>query len=134
MSRSFPAARTFAMTQPNWSDLRDRSPGDTRPASRWLRVRAAADYLGAGVGTLNKLRTYGGGPRYAKPPQAWSPTTWPTSTPGWPTGRFIARPSACGRTDVRRTSPKMPGRRHSAWARQRARDFRARFPALSETK
>ena len=27
------------------------------PAARWLRVRAAAAYLGVGVGTLNKLRT-----------------------------------------------------------------------------
>ena len=33
---------------------------------RWLRVPDAADHLGIGVGTLNKLRTYGGGPRYAK--------------------------------------------------------------------
>ena len=36
------------------------------PAARWLRVRAAAAYLGVGVGTLNKLRTYGGGPLYSK--------------------------------------------------------------------
>ena len=35
-------------------------------ARRWLRVREAATYLGVGIGTLNKLRTYGGGPRYAK--------------------------------------------------------------------
>jgi hypothetical protein len=27
---------------------------------------AAAAHLGIGVGTLNKLRTYGGGPPYAK--------------------------------------------------------------------
>ena len=33
---------------------------------RWLRVGTAAARLGIGVGTLNKLRTYGGGPRYAK--------------------------------------------------------------------
>ena len=38
----------------------------TVPTRRWLRVTAAAAYLGVGVGTLNKLRTYGGGPRYAK--------------------------------------------------------------------
>jgi predicted DNA-binding transcriptional regulator AlpA len=44
------------------------TPADPRPAAqRWLRVAAAAAYLGVGVGTLNKLRTYGGGPRYAKP-------------------------------------------------------------------
>ena len=36
------------------------------PARRWLRVAPAAAYLGVGIGTLNKLRTYGGGPRYAK--------------------------------------------------------------------
>jgi hypothetical protein len=37
-----------------------------KPRGRWLRVDAAATYLGIGVGTLNKLRTYGGGPPYAK--------------------------------------------------------------------
>ena len=36
------------------------------PRPRWLRVVAAAAHLGIGVGTLNKLRTYGGGPPYAK--------------------------------------------------------------------
>lgn len=36
------------------------------PKPGWLRVDAAAKYLGIGVGTLNKLRTYGGGPWYAK--------------------------------------------------------------------
>src|SRR3954447_21398878 len=41
-------------------------PDDQRPARSWLRVQAAADYLSLGVSTLNKLRTYGGGPRYAK--------------------------------------------------------------------
>jgi hypothetical protein len=41
-------------------------PVHPRDQRRWLRVRAAADYLGVGVGTLNKLRTYGGGPRYSK--------------------------------------------------------------------
>ncbi|MFL5337441.1 MAG: helix-turn-helix transcriptional regulator [Geminicoccaceae bacterium] len=35
-------------------------------APRWLRVKSAAAYLGIGSGTLNKLRVYGGGPRYAK--------------------------------------------------------------------
>jgi hypothetical protein len=34
--------------------------------TKWLRVSDAAVHLGVGVGTLNKLRTYGGGPRYAK--------------------------------------------------------------------
>jgi predicted DNA-binding transcriptional regulator AlpA len=33
---------------------------------RWLRVGPAAAHLGIGIGTLNKLRTYGGAPRYAK--------------------------------------------------------------------
>ena len=42
------------------------SPEDGVPARRWLRVGPAAAYLGIGVGTLNKLRTYGGGPSYAK--------------------------------------------------------------------
>ena len=37
-----------------------------RPQRGWLRVGAAAKYLGIGIGTLNKLRTYGGGPPYAK--------------------------------------------------------------------
>jgi hypothetical protein len=37
-----------------------------RASRRWLRTRAAAEHLGIGVGTLNKLRTYGGGPHYAK--------------------------------------------------------------------
>jgi hypothetical protein len=35
-------------------------------AQRWLRVRAAAEHLGIGVGTLNKLRSYCGGPLYSK--------------------------------------------------------------------
>jgi hypothetical protein len=46
--------------------LRVSSTDSREPAPRWLRVRAAAAYLGVGVGTLNKLRTYGGGPRYSK--------------------------------------------------------------------
>jgi predicted DNA-binding transcriptional regulator AlpA len=33
---------------------------------RWLRVQQAARYLGIGAGTLNKLRCWGGGPRFAK--------------------------------------------------------------------
>lgn len=37
-----------------------------RPRRGWLRVDAAAKYLGVGIGTLNKLRTYGGGPLYSK--------------------------------------------------------------------
>ena len=39
---------------------------DVRSTSRWLRAPAAATYLGLGVGTLNKLRIYGGGPPYSK--------------------------------------------------------------------
>jgi hypothetical protein len=42
------------------------APADGAAAPRWLRVASAATYLGIGVGTLNKLRSYGGGPRYAK--------------------------------------------------------------------
>ena len=41
------------------------TPGPREPA-RWLRVPDAASHLGIGLGTLNKLRTYGGGPKYAK--------------------------------------------------------------------
>jgi predicted DNA-binding transcriptional regulator AlpA len=41
-------------------------PGTAAPERRWLRVSAAAAHLGIGVGTLNKLRIYGGGPKYAK--------------------------------------------------------------------
>lgn len=36
------------------------------PARRWLRVRDAANHLGMGVSTLNKMRLTGGGPRFAK--------------------------------------------------------------------
>jgi predicted DNA-binding transcriptional regulator AlpA len=46
---------------------RDASIEAAEPPRRWLRVPAAAEYLGVGIGTLNKLRTYGGGPHYAKP-------------------------------------------------------------------
>jgi hypothetical protein len=49
--------------------LRDASLqglGAARHRRGWLRVGCAAKYLGLGVGTLNKLRTYGGGPPYAK--------------------------------------------------------------------
>ena len=42
------------------------SATEAQPTLRWLRVGAAAAHLGTGVGTLNKLRTYGGGPPYAK--------------------------------------------------------------------
>jgi hypothetical protein len=38
----------------------------SEPPRRWLRVEGAAAHLSIGVGTLNKLRTYGGGPKYAK--------------------------------------------------------------------
>jgi hypothetical protein len=39
---------------------------DLRQRRRWLRVRAAAAHLDLGVGTMNKLRIYGGGPPYSK--------------------------------------------------------------------
>ena len=32
----------------------------------WLRVPEAARYTGLSAGTLNKLRCYGGGPRYVR--------------------------------------------------------------------
>ena len=41
-------------------------PAAPTGAVRWLRVRQAAAHLCIGVGTLDKLRIYGGGPRYAK--------------------------------------------------------------------
>ena len=40
--------------------------GSLTPPRRWLRVRAAAAHLNVGVGTMNKLRIYGGGPAYSK--------------------------------------------------------------------
>ena len=40
--------------------------GSITPTRRWLRVRAAAAHLDVGVGTMNKLRIYGGGPPYSK--------------------------------------------------------------------
>ena len=40
--------------------------GSITPPRRWLRVRAAAAHLDVGVGTMNKLRIYGGGPAYSK--------------------------------------------------------------------
>jgi hypothetical protein len=46
---------------------RDASPEAGEPARRRLRARPVAESLGVGVGTLNKLRTHGGGPRHAKP-------------------------------------------------------------------
>ena len=45
---------------------RTASLASEKPKRSWLRVGCAAKYLGVGVGTLNKLRTYGGGPPYAK--------------------------------------------------------------------
>jgi predicted DNA-binding transcriptional regulator AlpA len=46
---------------------RSAESADSKPTPRrWLRVDDAAAFLGIGVGTLNKLRTYGGGPPYAK--------------------------------------------------------------------
>jgi predicted DNA-binding transcriptional regulator AlpA len=46
---------------------RSTESADSKPTPRrWLRVDDAAAFLGIGVGTLNKLRTYGGGPPYAK--------------------------------------------------------------------
>lgn len=49
-----------------YEKLRGTSPEGSLALKRWLRVNAAAAYLGIGIGTLNKLRTYGGGPRYSK--------------------------------------------------------------------
>jgi predicted DNA-binding transcriptional regulator AlpA len=46
--------------------IRSSSLGSEPRPKRWLRVSSAAAYLGIGKSTLNKLRTYGGGPRYAK--------------------------------------------------------------------
>ena len=43
-----------------------RSTGGPYWSRRWLRTEAAADYTGHGKGTLDKLRTTGGGPRYVK--------------------------------------------------------------------
>ena len=39
---------------------------DEKLALLWLRAPEAAAHLRIGLGTLNKLRTYGGGPRYSK--------------------------------------------------------------------
>jgi predicted DNA-binding transcriptional regulator AlpA len=47
-------------------DRRAASLASEKLRHGWLRVGCAAAYLGIGVGTLNKLRTYGGGPRYSK--------------------------------------------------------------------
>lgn len=53
------------MHPPTHHGVRSTSRESGAP-SRWLRVRDAARYLRLGVGTLNKLRLSGGGPRYAK--------------------------------------------------------------------
>lgn len=50
----------------DYNDRRAASLASEKPQRGWLRVGLAAAYLGIGIGTLNKLRTYGGGPRYAK--------------------------------------------------------------------
>lgn len=33
---------------------------------RWLNVEQAAEYVGLGQSTLNKMRVYGDGPKFAK--------------------------------------------------------------------
>jgi hypothetical protein len=58
---------------------------------RWLRVDTAAAHLGIGVGTLNKLRTYGGGPRYAK--LGHTVVYDPTDLDAWATERKVCRTS-----------------------------------------
>jgi predicted DNA-binding transcriptional regulator AlpA len=45
---------------------RRSAPDTTQPPRRWLRVGPAAEYLGIGVSTLDKLRFTGGGPPYSK--------------------------------------------------------------------
>ena len=57
-------------------------------ARRWLRVGLAAVHLGIGVGTLNKLRTYGGGPRYAK--LGHTVVYDPTDLDAWATERKVS--------------------------------------------
>lgn len=58
-----------------------------RPKRGWLRVDAAAKYLGVGIGTLNKLRTYGGGPPYAK--LGHTVVYDPTDLDAWATERKV---------------------------------------------
>jgi excisionase family DNA binding protein len=41
---------------------------DAAPSRNTLSVAAAADYLGLGKSTLDKLRLRGGGPQFVKPP------------------------------------------------------------------
>ena len=54
------------MHSSDYNDLRASSLEGVQPTRRWLRVASAADHLGIGVGTLNKLRVWGGGPAYSK--------------------------------------------------------------------
>jgi len=51
-------------------------------------VGLAAVHLGIGVGTLNKLRTYGGGPRYAK--LGHTVVYDPTDLDAWATERKVS--------------------------------------------
>lgn len=51
-------AKPFAPRMP------DRLPGDGRRVR--MRTKDAAEYIGLSASTLEKLRVYGGGPRYAK--------------------------------------------------------------------
>ena len=48
------------------SERREGAPETSAPTQRWLRAPEAAAYLRLGVGTLNKLRIYGGGPPFCK--------------------------------------------------------------------
>jgi hypothetical protein len=50
----------------DWAESRKVALDAIPPPRRWLRVGLAAEYLGIGVGTLNKLRLTGGGPIYSK--------------------------------------------------------------------
>ncbi len=37
------------------------------PHKKWLNTKQAASYLNIGIGSLEKLRLYGGSPIYSKP-------------------------------------------------------------------
>ena len=66
MPASSTARRAWLVHPHEYQSSRDASIHGATPPQRWLRVKAAAAYLSIGVGTLNKLRIYGGGPKYAK--------------------------------------------------------------------
>jgi excisionase family DNA binding protein len=50
----------------DYAELWHAAQSASKPSRRWLRVKPAAEYLGVGVSTLNKLRISGGGPSYSK--------------------------------------------------------------------